>query len=156
MSFEKYMELALREAETAYGQKEVPVGAVVIDEQGLVIGRGHNQVEMLCDATAHAEMIAITAAMASVGEKYLQSCTLVVTMEPCPMCAGAIVNAKVGRVVFGAYDAKMGACGTVFNLAATAKLNHQSQIIGGIMESQCVALLRSFFEQARLTRKPRV
>jgi tRNA(Arg) A34 adenosine deaminase TadA len=103
---ERWMSLALREAEKAFEKNEVPVGAVVLDSNGSVVGRGFNQTEMLGDATAHAEMIALTAAMATMESKYLQDCTLVVTLEPCPMCAGAILLAKVGRVVFGSYDAK--------------------------------------------------
>jgi len=147
--YDRLMQQAFREAEKAYAAGEVPVGAVVADAEGLVHGKGYNQVEMLSDATAHAEMIALTAAMASLGTKYLQDCTLVVTMEPCPMCAGAIVNAKVGRVVFGAYDAKMGACGTVFNLTNSNLLNHKSEVIGGIWEDKSVSFLKQFFEARR-------
>lgn len=143
------MERALREAEKAFERGEVPVGAVVLDSNGSVIGKGYNQVETLRDATAHAEMIALTAAMATLNSKYLQDCTLVVTLEPCPMCAGAIVLAKVGRVVFGSYDAKWGACGTAFNLAESKKLNHQAEVIGGVLEEKCSALIKSFFATMR-------
>lgn len=143
------MELALREAEKAFECNEVPVGAVVLDSNGAVIGKGYNQVERLRDATAHAEMIALTAAMAALNSKYLQDCTLVVTLEPCPMCAGAIVLAKVGRLVFGSYDGKWGACGTVFNLTESKKLNHQAKVIGGVLEEKCTALLKSFFVAMR-------
>lgn len=143
------MSAALREAIKAYEQREVPVGAVVLDSNGHIIGRGHNQVETLHDATAHAEMIALTAAMATLGNKYLDDCTLAVTMEPCPMCAGAIVNAKVGRVIFGAYDSKMGACGTVLNITGNRVLNHQPEVFGGIMEHKCQELLQSFFKSLR-------
>lgn len=144
------MEWALREAEKAFEHNEIPVGAVVIDANGTVVGRGHNQVEMLSDATAHAEMIALTAAMATLGTKYLPDCTLVVTLEPCPMCAGAIVLAKIGRVVFGSYDGKWGACGTVFNLVESHKLNHRAEVIGGVLEERCTTLIKSFFASLRL------
>lgn len=149
---ERWMSLALREAEKAFEKDEVPVGAVVLDSNGSVVGRGFNQTEMLGDATAHAEMIALTAAMATMKSKYLQDCTLVVTLEPCPMCAGAILLAKVGRVVFGSYDAKMGAAGTLFNLLENPKLNHRVELIGGIMEEKTTALLKEFFVKARQER----
>lgn len=148
-SYTRFMELALREAERAYEKKEVPVGAIVVDSNGAIIGRGYNQVEMLCDTTAHAEMIAMTSAMGTLQEKYLTDCTLIVTMEPCPMCAGAMVNAKLGRLVFGAYDPKMGACGTVFNLASSNRLNHRIEVVGGILEEKTTAILRSFFLNVR-------
>lgn len=147
------MSLALREAEKAFEKDEVPVGAVVLDSNGIVVGRGFNQTEMLGDATAHAEMIALTAAMATMDSKYLQDCTLVVTLEPCPMCAGAILLAKVGRVVFGSDDPKMGAAGTLFNLLDNPKLNHRTELIGGIMEERSTALLKEFFAKTRYERK---
>jgi len=143
------MELAFREAIKAFEKKEVPVGAVVFDSNGYVIGRGYNLVESLSDTTAHAEMIALTSAMATIGSKYLDGCTLAVTMEPCPMCAGAIVNAKVGRVLFGAYDPKMGASGTVMNVTGSQHLNYQAEVFGGIMENKCQNLLRDFFKELR-------
>lgn len=143
------MQWALREAEKAFAHDEIPVGAVIIDASGAIVGRGYNQVERLNDATAHAEMIALTSAMATLGTKYLPDCTLVVTLEPCPMCAGAIVLAKVGRVVFGSYDGKWGACGTVFNLVESSKLNHRAEVFGGILEAQCTALLKTFFASMR-------
>lgn len=144
-----YMEYALREALKAYEKKEIPVGAVVFDSNGNIVGKGYNQVEALSDATAHAEMIALTSAMATLGNKYLEECTLAVTMEPCPMCAGAIVNAKLGRLVFGAYDPKMGASGTVLNITGCRELNHRPEVIGGIMENRCSELLRDFFAELR-------
>ena len=149
MDYAYCMELAFREAIKAFERKEVPVGAVVFDSNGHVIGRGYNQVEALCDATAHAEMIALTSAMATIGSKYLNDCTLAVTLEPCPMCAGAIVNAKVGRVIFGAYDPKMGASGTVLNVTGCRQLNHQPEVFGGIMENKCRSLLQDFFRELR-------
>jgi len=149
MDLSSYMELAFREAIKAYEKKEIPVGAVVLDAGGRMIGRGYNQVEELSDATAHAEMIALTSAMATLGSKYLNDCTLFVTLEPCPMCAGAIVNAKVGRVVFGAYDPKMGACGTVLNITSNKHLNHQPEVYGGILEHKAQSLLQDFFRGLR-------
>jgi len=143
------MEQAFREAIKAYEKKEVPVGAVVFDPNGIIIGRGYNQVETLSDATAHAEMIAITSAMATIDSKYLQGCTLAVTLEPCPMCAGAMVLAKLGRVVFGAWDPKMGAAGTVLNITGNRSLNHQLEVIGGIMERKAETLLQDFFRGLR-------
>ncbi|NTU57696.1 MAG: nucleoside deaminase [Chlorobiaceae bacterium] len=143
------MELAFREAIKAYEKKEVPVGAVVLDPNGSIIGRGYNQVEELSDATAHAEMIALTSAMATIGSKYLEGCTLAVTLEPCPMCAGAIVLAKVSRVVFGAWDPKMGAAGTVLNITGCRSLNHQPEVYGGIMEHKSESLLQDFFRGLR-------
>ena len=143
------MELALREAHKAWESKEVPVGAVVLDPHGLIIGRGHNQVETLSDATAHAEMIALTSAMATLGSKYLEGCTLVVTLEPCPMCAGAIVLSKISRVVFGAWDPKMGASGTVLNVTGCSDLNHQPEVYGGILEHKAESLLQDFFRELR-------
>lgn len=149
MDLSYYMEQAFREAIKAHEKKEVPVGAVIFDANGRVIGKGHNQVEELTDATAHAEMIALTSAMATLGSKYLSDCTLAVTLEPCPMCAGAIVNTKVGRLVFGAYDPKMGACGTVMNITASKDLNHQPEVYGGILEHKAQSLLQEFFKGLR-------
>jgi tRNA(adenine34) deaminase len=149
------MELALREAEKAFEKGEVPVGAIIVDANGSIIGKGYNQVEMLRDATAHAEMIALTSAMATVNSKYLQDSTLIVTMEPCPMCAGALILSKIGRVIFGSYDAKMGAAGTVFNLLNTTKLNHRAEIIAGILEDKNTKLIKSFFEKIRVKKNNR-
>ena len=149
MDLSYYMEPAFREAIKAYEKKEVPVGAVVFDASGHVVGKGHNQVEELTDATAHAEMIALTAAMATLRSKYLDDCTLAVTLEPCPMCAGAIVSAKVGRLIFGAYDPKMGACGTVMNITASRDLNHRPEVYGGILEHKAQSLLQEFFKGLR-------
>ncbi len=149
MNLSSLMEPAFREAIKAYEKKEVPVGAAVFDANGRIIGRGHNQVEELTDATAHAEMIALTSAMATLDSKYLDDCTLAVTLEPCPMCAGAIVNAKVGRLVFGAYDPKMGACGTVMNITGSNDLNHRPEVYGGILEHKAQSLLQEFFRGLR-------
>ena len=149
MNLSSLMEPAFREAIKAYEKKEVPVGAAVFDANGRIIGRGHNQVEELTDATAHAEMIALTSAMATLDSKYLDDCTLAVTLEPCPMCAGAIVNAKVGRLVFGAYDPKMGACGTVMNITGSNDLNHRPEVYSGILEHKAQSLLQEFFRGLR-------
>lgn len=145
---ERYMMQAYRLAEQAYEEKEIPVGAVVV-HRGRIIGKGYNQTERLNDPTAHAEMLAISAGCATLESKYLEGCTLYVTLEPCPMCTGALVWAKLPRLVFGAWDARAGACGSLFNLADNKKLNHRTEIIQGIMESDCEALMKSFFRERR-------
>jgi tRNA(adenine34) deaminase len=124
------------------------VGAVIVSE-GRVIARAFNQVELLKDATAHAEMLALTAAQAATGDWRLTDCTLYVTKEPCPMCAGAIVHTRLARVVFGAPDAKAGAAGTAMNLLQFPTLNHRCEITGGVREGECRGLLRSFFAEQR-------
>ncbi len=144
----RFMGQALVEAEKAAESGEVPVGAVIV-HNNRIIARGHNQVELLSDATAHAEMIALSAAFSHLNEKYLPDCTLYVTLEPCPMCAGALVWAKIGRLVFGAQDEKAGACGSILNIASHPVLNHRIEMIQGIMEDECEALLRRFFEELR-------
>jgi tRNA(adenine34) deaminase len=149
---EAFMRAALKEALAAYEKGEVPVGAVVVDS-GRIIGRGHNQRETLNDPTAHAEMIALTAAAEARGEWRLEGCTLYVTLEPCPMCAGAIVNARVRRVVYGASDPKAGACGTLFNLVQDARLNHRSELQGGVLADEAGEVLKSFFREARAKQK---
>lgn len=145
---QRYMARAYQLAEQAYAEDEVPVGAVVV-HKGTIIGKGYNQVERLNDPTAHAEMLAISAACESISEKYLKDCTLYVTLEPCPMCAGAAVWSKLGQLVFGATDPKAGSCGSLFNIAANKKLNHQTEIIHGIMEAECEGLLKEFFQNKR-------
>ena len=142
------MREALRQAARAYEAEEVPVGAVIVRE-GRVIARAHNQVELLKDATAHAEMLAITAAEAAVGDWRLSDCTLYVTKEPCPMCAGAIVHVRLARVVFGASDVKAGAAGSVLNLLQLPTLNHRCAVTGGVREADCRALLQNFFAAQR-------
>jgi tRNA(adenine34) deaminase len=143
-----FMGEALRQAAKAYEAEEVPVGAVVVRE-GRIIARAYNQVELLKDATAHAEMLAITQAENAVGDWRLNDCTLYVTKEPCPMCAGAIVHVRFGRVVFGAGDAKGGAAGGALNLLQFPGLNHQCAITSGVRADECVALLKSFFAAKR-------
>jgi tRNA(adenine34) deaminase len=145
---ERWMESALREAEQAARRKEVPIGAVIVRE-GRIIGKGYNQIETLQDPTAHAEIIAITAAAANLGSRRLEGCTLYVTLEPCAMCAGAIVLARIPRVVFGTFDPKAGACGTLFNIVQDSRLNHRVELVSGILEPRCSALLKEFFQLVR-------
>lgn len=142
------MRLALGEAEKALEAGDVPVGAVIVHEDR-VIGRGHNQRELLQDPTAHAEMLALTAAASAIGSWRLTGCTMYVTLEPCSMCAGALVLARVDRLVFGALDPKAGACGSVFNLVEDARLNHRIPLQSGILGEECAELLRSFFARKR-------
>jgi len=145
---ERWMRLALREAEQALEQEEVPVGAVIVHE-GKVIAKGRNQMERLQDPTAHAEMIAITAAAAHLHSRRLELCTLYVTLEPCPMCAGAIVLARIPTLVFGAYDPKAGACGTLYTIPEDPRLNHRVHVIPGVCDTESESLLRSFFGRVR-------
>lgn len=148
MNHYRFMQQALIEAEKAAEAGETPVGAVIV-YKNRIIARGHNQVELLTDPTAHAEMIALTAALEHLGEKYLKSCTLYVTLEPCPMCAGALVWAKLGKLVMAAQDEKAGACGSLFNIAAHRSLNHRIELLHGIMEDESEALLSDFFKRLR-------
>ncbi len=144
----RWMETALREAEQAFKEGEVPVGAVIVKDDRIV-GRGYNRVEQLKDPTAHAEMLAITAACTTLDTKYLQGCTLYVTLEPCPMCAGAIVWARLDRVVFGAFDEKAGAASTLYNILQDPRLNHRVEVISGVEADQAAALLQRFFRARR-------
>ena len=148
MTDEYFMQDAIRQAVKAYEADEVPVGAIVVRE-GAVIARAWNQVELLKDATAHAEMIALTAAEAAVGDWRLTGCTLYVTKEPCPMCAGALVHCRIDRVVFGAADPKGGAAGGAMNLLQFSTLNHACDITSGVMEPDCRSLLQTFFKEKR-------
>jgi tRNA(adenine34) deaminase len=147
-----FMGEALRQAVRAYEAEEVPVGAVVVRE-GRIIARGFNQVELLKDATAHAEMLAITAAEEAAGDWRLNECTLYVTKEPCPMCAGAIVHVRFGRVVFGTPDSKAGAAGSALNLLQFPGLNHRCEITRGVREDECRQLLLNFFSEQRARNK---
>lgn len=146
------MRRALAQASAAGEIDEVPVGAVITHE-GRVIAAAHNQREQLADPTAHAEMIAITQAAAALGTWRLLGCTLYVTLEPCPMCAGAIVQARLPRVVYGAADPKAGACGSLYHIARDSRLNHQAEVIGGVFAEECAALLAEFFRAQRLLGK---
>jgi len=151
-SDDHFMGEALRQAARAYERGEVPVGAVIV-RQGRIIARAFNQVEELKDATAHAEMLALTQAEQATGDWRLTDCTLYVTKEPCPMCAGAIVHTRLARVVFGAKDVKAGAAGTVLNLLQFPSLNHRCEITAGLREPECRALLQNFFVEQRAARK---
>ena len=144
-----FMGEALRQAARAYQAEEVPIGAVVVRE-GRIIGRAFNQVETLKDATAHAEMLALTQAEQAVGDWRLTDCTLYVTKEPCPMCAGAVVHVRLARVVFGVVDPKAGAAGSALNLLQFPSLNHRCTITAGVREAECRALLQNFFAEKRL------
>lgn len=141
---EYWMEQALREAERAVSRDEVPVGAIIVRD-GNIVGKGFNQTEMLQDPTAHAEMIAITAAATSLSSRRLENCTMYVTLEPCPMCAGAIVLARIPVLVFGAYDPKAGACSSLYTITNDTRLNHRVHTVGGILEQRCGDLLKVYF-----------
>ena len=145
---EQWMKQALREAEKAFEDDEVPVGAVVVHE-GRIIGRGYNQIERLEDPTAHAEMIALTAAANHLKSRRLEGCTMYATLEPCPMCAGALVLARVPTLVFAAYDPKAGACGTLMNIPQDKRLNHSVHVIPGICDKESEELLKGFFGRVR-------
>jgi tRNA(adenine34) deaminase len=147
-----FMGEALRLAARAYEAEEVPVGAVVVRE-GRIIARAYNQVEMLKDATAHAEMLALTQAESAVGDWRLTDCTIYITKEPCPMCAGAIVHTRVERVVFGVSDSKAGAAGSAMNLLQFPTLNHRCLITRGVREGECRDFLKAFFSEKRLRNK---
>ena len=139
------MGLALEEAERARRSADVPIGAVVVDADGQVIGRGHNEREATGDPTAHAEVLAIREAAKHVGEWRLTGCTLVVTLEPCTMCAGAIVLARLDRLVFAAYDEKAGAVGSLWDVVRDRRLNHRPEVVGGVLADEAGARLRDFF-----------
>lgn len=149
---DRFMGEALRDARRAEEQDEVPIGCVIV-HNGLVIGRGHNQLEQLQDPTAHAEMIAITAAADYLGSRRLLDCTLYVTLEPCTMCAGAIVLSRIPLVVYGAADPKAGAVDTLYSLLQDSRLNHTCSVVRGIRAAECGALLSDFFESLRQRRK---
>ncbi len=144
-----FMRQAVKEAEKAFEADEVPVGAVLVHENK-IIGRAHNQTKILKDATAHAEMIAITQACETLGSERLPKVTVYVTLEPCPMCVGAMLLARIGRLVFGAREKKTGACGSMVHLLADAKWNHHFKIHEGILEFESAALLQEFFKKKRI------
>jgi tRNA(adenine34) deaminase len=145
---EYFMREALRQAQKAYAADEVPVGAVVVHE-GKIIARAHNQVELLKDATAHAEMLALTQAEAAVGDWRLTNCDLYVSKEPCAMCAGAVVHTRIRRVIFGCIDPVAGAAGSVINLLQMPGFNHRSDIASGVLQTECAAILQDFFRKRR-------
>ena len=143
-----YMQMALQQAEQAARSDEVPVGAVIMRE-GSIIAAAHNQREMLRDPTAHAEMIAITQAAEAVGGWRLEDCILYVTLEPCPMCAGAILQARIPVVVYGAADPKAGAVDSLFHMLNDSRLNHRSEVVSGVLQDRCGQILTDFFRQRR-------
>ncbi len=142
------MKIALREAQKAFDIEEVPVGAVIVHE-GEIIAKAHNQRELLRDPTAHAEMIAITQAASHLGSWRLEDVTMYVTLEPCAMCGGAMVLARIPRLVFGAWDPKAGAAGSVIDVVQHSMLNHRVEVTAGVMENECGAILREFFARLR-------
>jgi tRNA(adenine34) deaminase len=145
----EHMAMALDEAGVAMGEDEVPVGAVVVSFKRGVVGRAHNQREQLLDPTAHAEMIAITQAAQALGSWRLDDCALYVTLEPCPMCAGAIVQARLPMVVYGCTDPKAGACDTLYRITTDPRLNHRAQVVSGVLADRCAAVLSDFFASKR-------
>lgn len=149
MTDDEAMGLALEEARAAAEAGDVPVGAVVLAPDGTVLGRGRNEREVRRDPTAHAEILAIQQAAAAVGEWRLPGVTLVATLEPCPMCAGALVAARVSSVVFGAFDPKAGAVGTLYNLCTDPRLNHEVAVVAGVQGEECSAQLSAFFSGRR-------
>lgn len=149
----KYMELALEEANKALKQDEVPIGAIVVDPDGKVIGKGYNRRELDQDATQHAEIIAIREACKNIGLWRLIDCSLFVTLEPCPMCAGAIINSRIKDVYFGAMDPKAGACGSVVDLFSVEKFNHHPHVIRGLFQEKSSQMLKDFFREIRKKQK---
>lgn len=149
---EFFMKEALRQAHKAGKQDEVPIGAVIVYKNE-IIARAGNQVEMLKDATAHAEMIAITQASSFLGNKWLSGCSLYVTIEPCSMCAGALVLSRIKEIIYGADDTKTGACGSVFNIAGSKELNHSISIRKGVLVDDCGLLLSEFFKKTSTRQK---
>ena len=148
----QWMTQALREAEKAFKEDEVPVGAVIVKD-GTIIARGQNRREALNDPTAHAEILAITSAAATLADWRLSGCTLYVTLEPCPMCAGAALNARLSQIVFGARDADVGACGTVYDLVKGKNLIHEVGVLPGVLEDESKAILKEFFDNVRSKKK---
>jgi tRNA(adenine34) deaminase len=143
------MEMALDEAQQAAVEDEVPIGAVIVSAERGVIARAHNQREQLHDPTAHAEMIAITQAAQALQSWRLEQCFLYVTLEPCPMCAGAIVQARIPFVIYGCTDPKAGACETLFQITSDPRLNHRARVLGGVLAERCAAVLSDFFAAKR-------
>lgn len=148
------MKKALALAEKAYAINEVPVGCVIVQD-GKVIARGYNLRENRQQATAHAEIVAIEKACRKVGFWRLNGCTLYVTLEPCPMCAGAIINARIDRVVFGAYDEKRGCCGSIYELTSDRRFNHLPAVTGGVLEEECARLMTDYFKLKRAENRKR-
>lgn len=149
---QKLMKQAIAEAKKSLKSDDVPIGCIIADENGKIIARAHNQREKTCIPTAHAEILALNKAGRKLGRWNLTGCTMYVTLEPCVMCAGAVVNSRISRVVFGAFDKRFGCCGTVYNLASDDKFNHRAQIEGGVLEEECLILLREFFKSLRMSK----
>lgn len=146
---EKYMEEALKEAQKALEAGEVPIGAVIVDEEGTIIGRGFNRRNSAKNPLCHAEIDAINEAAAHIGDWRIENCTLFVTIEPCPMCAGAIVQARIKRVVFGARNPKAGCAGSILNLLQEDRFNHQVEITEGVLKDEAAAYMKAFFKRFR-------
>ncbi len=149
MTDKDFMKLALAEARRAYDENEVPIGAVLIDEDGLLICGEHNRIEQLNDATAHAELLTLRAASRKLNRRRLTTCTLYSTVEPCAMCAGALILCRVKRLVYGATDSKFGAAESLFNVVNNPALNHQLLVTAGVLEDDCLALMKKFFAEVR-------
>ena len=150
MTDKEFMSLALEEALRAYHENEIPIGAVLIDEDGILISREHNRIEQLNDATAHAEILALRAASQKLNRRRLSDCTLYSTVEPCPMCAGALILCRVKRLVYGATDSKFGAAESLFNVVNNPALNHRLKVTAGVLEEDCRELMKKFFAKVRL------
>jgi tRNA(adenine34) deaminase len=145
----KFMGIALEMAKAALEKDETPVGAVLINNHGNIISKAFNMPISLCDPTAHAEILCIREAGKKIGNYRLNSATLYVTIEPCPMCAGAIVHARIKRLVFGGFDIKAGACGTIYNIVNDSRLNHRAEVVSGVLQHECVSVLQDFFRKKR-------
>ena len=149
---EHFMQMALNMAQKAFGEDEVPVGCVIV-KNGEVIAKTRNQKVQKKSGLHHAELVALKKAQQKLGDWHLNDCTLYVTLEPCPMCAGACINMRVGRIVFGAFDKKAGCCGTLYNLPTDKRFNHRPEVIGGVMEKECGEILSEFFKLKRKEKK---
>ena len=148
-SDETQMKIALTEALKAYDEGEIPVGAVLTNEDGILICKNHNRIEQFNDATAHAEILTIREASRILNRRRLSGCTLYVTMEPCPMCAGALILSRISRLVYGLPDSKFGASESLFNITNNPALNHRANITAGVLEEDCRRLMKKFFEERR-------
>ena len=149
----RYMRMALEEAQKAYALGEIPIGAVIVDGEGNVVSRGHNMRETWQDATAHAEMVAIREACRRLGHWRLSGHTLYATIEPCPMCAGALVMCRMGRLVYGSADARAGAAESLFNIVGSPSLNHRMEATAGVLQEECAGIMKRFFAERRKKRK---
>jgi len=143
------MKLAIEQAFKAYDEGEVPIGAVLIDEGGILICEEHNRIEQLDDATAHAEILLLREGAKKIGRRTLSTCTIYVTVEPCPMCAGALMLCRLKRLVYGTTDSKFGACESLFNVTNNPALNHQLDVTAGVLENECRAIMKRFFIERR-------